>query len=129
MNKVFDTLPSQDKRYKRELKFYERFGEWGVNASVRGEQNAVHFHCSQYTRDGEITYSSGIEIHRKVPASYQVDTPPSQEECVFISGPCWHDGTSLGAETAEQFFLSNRYAALFSELESWLERHSHEVDE
>jgi hypothetical protein len=38
----------------------------------------------------------GIEEHRRIPPSYRKDGP-DHEQCHLLTGPCWHDGSSLYA--------------------------------
>ena len=69
---------------------------------VIGAKGALHLHISDLrealTQSGGPRYTGGIEMHYRQPPRYLAHTPPSQDQCWILHGPCWHDGSSLQAE-------------------------------
>lgn len=63
------------------------------------QQGAVHFHATLY-RTGGIDTSCGIEFHSCTPTG---DRAPDHIDCPLIGGRCWHDGSSLYAESLWQY--------------------------
>ena len=117
-------LPKKDERINREIKFYERFGTWAVIMSVRGEQDAAHLHVSTCNSGGQMSYSSGLEMHYASPPSYKTNTPPDHETCPFLHGKCWHDGTSMGADVAQEMVKEGDYIGAMHQLENFFYAHT-----
>ena len=65
--------------------------------SVVGRHLAIHLHISEPLPGMDYEPSGGIEIHYRQPPHYMEDDPPSHENCMFLGGPCWHDGSSHAA--------------------------------
>lgn len=77
-----------------DLKRYKHEGAERTDWAVIGERGAVHFwKFNHHPRLG------GVEEHRKEPADYQRGDRPSHDVCFLLDGPCWHDGSSLYADT------------------------------
>lgn len=89
-------------RYSYELK--TRFGHWEHVYLLVGARGAIHFHVTDYGKDGEHNkafvdrYSGGIEVHYRTPPDPECG-PPDHDKCEFLGGsPCWHDGSSMQAK-------------------------------
>ena len=77
-----------------ELKRFKQDRKDRTDWAVIGPLGAVHFwKFNNYPQLG------GVEEHRKAPADYQNGQPPSHEDCFLLGCPCWHDGSSLYADT------------------------------
>lgn len=93
-------LPTE---YNYKYQMIESFGGWYHSYEIITAHGAVAFHVSAYKpyKDEETySYSAGIEYHYRKPPEYMKDKAPSHNSCSVLGGPaCWHDGTSLGAES------------------------------
>lgn len=71
--------------------------------------------------DGKTPYG-GIESHSPKRPAHRTEPEPDHKHCWILDGPCWHDGTSSGAERAIEMYrngwLDNETAWQY--LVSWL---------
>lgn len=95
------------------------FGSVRHHWELIGPQGGLHFHASEY--DGR--WSCGLEFH-----SYRNpgDEPPSQVHCWLLKAPCWHDGTSLYADTLWQRIESDARESNHEAIFRCLEREADE---
>jgi hypothetical protein len=74
-------------------------GSWRHSFDFVGAEGAISLNISgPHVYDGRENWSAGLEIHRRAPAYYQQDEPPSHDECHVLKCPCWHDGSSTYAQ-------------------------------
>ena len=122
-------------KYKHKYEYSYSYGQHPFHVwSCVGSRGAIHVHITDYGEKHAAEYgnrySGGIEIHYRQPPSY-MDTPPSQNKCWLLGGPCWHDGSSLQA--SEYWIPSWKLAphdheAMFNLIEHRM-RDSFELDE
>ncbi len=74
-------------------------GTWRHSFDLVGADGALSLNVSGPHRyNDQDNWSAGLEIHRRAPADYQRNDPPSHDDCHVLKAPCWHDGTSLYAQ-------------------------------
>jgi hypothetical protein len=87
-------------RWKREFRMFDRFGKWAFSYEARSAKGAVALNVTG--PHGDTGFSFGLEFHSPVAID---DRPADHRRCFLLDGPCWHEGTSLGAsETFEDMF-------------------------
>lgn len=47
----------------------------------------------------------------------------SNDQCAYTGGPCWYDGTALGAASVARFFVTAGEDAMWAELAEWYKAH------
>lgn len=88
------------RRWQREFRMYDRFGKWGYSYEARSARGAVALNVTGPHGDHGLSF--GLEFHSPVPTE---DRPADRRRCFLLDGPCWHEGTSLGAEETFGFMF------------------------
>lgn len=79
-------------------------GTWHYAFDAIGARGAVSLNISgPHIYGGGENWSAGLEFHSRTPRGSEC--APSHDVCHVLKAPCWHDGTSLGAQ--------ERYLPLF----------------
>lgn len=85
--------------YRYQYRLSLRYGSWAHSYELVGRHGALHLHINDMGEKHADRYSAGLEIHYRSPPEYMDDKPPTHDECWLMKCPCWHDGTTLYAET------------------------------
>lgn len=76
-----------------------RFGSWRHEWSAVGARGAISVWITEARSDSDSEAYGGVEVHYRTPPDYMIEDAPSQIKCHLLGGPCWHDGSSLAADS------------------------------
>ena len=87
-------MPAMKRTYTRRIT-----DDWVVHVwIVINENGAGELHIHVPIEPGEHEAFAGLELHRNAkPEGWHSDSP-TREHCTIIDGPCWADGTTMGAD-------------------------------
>jgi hypothetical protein len=85
---------------------------WNFDPRLAADKRFSH---DLFVWDGDY-YAADLGFHGKVKP--EEDWYSVNAECAYTDGPCWYDGTSLGAERVARLYLALGEDALFAELEA-----------
>lgn len=102
-----------------DLRFVLKGDKGATQFVVYTSMHLPHVAEEMWRRGGEYNpfkpMGADIGYHAKVP-QYS-DQPIAQHECEYVGGPCYYDGTSLGADEFMPEFLEGGSEAVWNMLE------------